>query len=176
MTRHRHGLRDRRKRARRHRGGNTPGPYAFRGNRISDNGRYGYWEHNLAGGGQEPVANLVLESNDIRDNALDGIRVGRQSAVVTFNTSTRLALALVRPGAGTAWTDGTPGAGSAYRLPDSSGPAAGVTIAAAVSGAQVSDNRAWDDQRPGTQTHGFSCVCGAVVAGYPFLHPSAALR
>ncbi|MFB6554692.1 right-handed parallel beta-helix repeat-containing protein [Streptomyces sp. NPDC056405] len=55
--------------------GNTPGPYAFRGNRISDNGRYGYWQHNLAGGDQEPATDIVLESNDIHDNALDGIRV-----------------------------------------------------------------------------------------------------
>lgn len=55
--------------------GNTPGPYAFRGNRISNNGRYGYWQHNLAGGEQEPATDIVLESNDIRDNALDGVRI-----------------------------------------------------------------------------------------------------
>ncbi|GHI91409.1 right-handed parallel beta-helix repeat-containing protein [Streptomyces olivaceus] len=55
--------------------GNTPGPYAFRGNRVSNNGRYGYWEHNLAGGDQEPATDVVLESNDVHDNALDGIRV-----------------------------------------------------------------------------------------------------
>ncbi|GAA5210144.1 right-handed parallel beta-helix repeat-containing protein [Streptomyces thinghirensis] len=55
--------------------GNTPGPYAFRGNRVSANGRYGYWQHNLAGGDQEPATDIVLESNDIHDNALDGIRV-----------------------------------------------------------------------------------------------------
>ncbi|MFE9172256.1 right-handed parallel beta-helix repeat-containing protein [Streptomyces kebangsaanensis] len=55
--------------------GNTPGPYAFRGNRVSNNGRYGYWEHNLAGGDEEPAGEVVLEANDIRDNALDGIRV-----------------------------------------------------------------------------------------------------
>ncbi|MFI7407372.1 right-handed parallel beta-helix repeat-containing protein [Streptomyces sp. NPDC049627] len=198
--------------------GNTPGPYAFRGNRISHNGRYGYWEHNLAGGDQEPVADLVLESNDIRDNALDGIRidadlrdpaimgnrvrnngrraapaasgggagvhftslsltdenadwppdghrgkrltVGGQSAVVTFNTSTRLALAPMRPGAGTAWPDGTPESGAAYRLPGSSGPRAGIAVAAAVTGVQVSGNRVWDDQRPATQTQGFLITDG----------------
>ncbi|GGQ61966.1 right-handed parallel beta-helix repeat-containing protein [Streptomyces flaveolus] len=55
--------------------GNTPGPYAFRGNRVSDNGRYGYWQHNLAGGDQEATTDIVLESDDIRGNALDGIRV-----------------------------------------------------------------------------------------------------
>ncbi|MFE1011385.1 right-handed parallel beta-helix repeat-containing protein [Streptomyces sp. NPDC058794] len=55
--------------------GNTPGPYAFHGNRIGANGRYGYWQHNLAGGDQEPARDIVLESNDIHDNGLDGIRL-----------------------------------------------------------------------------------------------------
>ncbi|MEU6476408.1 right-handed parallel beta-helix repeat-containing protein [Streptomyces sp. NPDC047017] len=65
--------------------GNTPGPYAFRGNRVSGNGRYGYWEHNLAGGDEEPTADIVLEANDIRGNALDGVRVDaamRDTAIV----------------------------------------------------------------------------------------------
>ncbi len=192
--------------------GNTPGPYAFRGNRISNNGRYGYWEHNLAGGDQEPAVDVVLESNDIRDNALDGIRVdadlrevailgnrirnngrriapaasgggagvrydeltlvdenadwppdghrgkqltvGTRCAMVTYNTRTELRLAPWRPGAGTAWPDGTPARGSAYWLPDSPGTRAGITAAAAVTGAQLSGNHIWDDQRTGTQTHG----------------------
>ncbi|NGO09862.1 right-handed parallel beta-helix repeat-containing protein [Streptomyces sp. HC44] len=192
--------------------GNTPGPYAFRGNRISNNGRYGYWEHNLTGGDQEPATDIVLESNDIRDNALDGVRidaalretaiagnrirnngrraapatsgggegvhftslsmtdenadwppdghrgkqltVGTQSAVVTFNTATELALAPAHPGAATAWSDGTPAAGSAYRLPDSPAVRAGLTTAAAVTGPHVHSNRVWDDQRRKTQTHG----------------------
>ncbi|MYR46257.1 right-handed parallel beta-helix repeat-containing protein [Streptomyces sp. SID5910] len=55
--------------------GNTPGPYAFRGNRVSRSGRHGYWQHNLAGGDQEVTSDIVLESNDIDGNALDGIRV-----------------------------------------------------------------------------------------------------
>ncbi|MFQ6146889.1 right-handed parallel beta-helix repeat-containing protein [Streptomyces seoulensis] len=65
--------------------GNTPGPYALRGNRISGNGRYGYWQHNLAGGADEPAVDIVLEANDIRDNALDGVRVDaamREAAIV----------------------------------------------------------------------------------------------
>lgn len=192
--------------------GNTPGPYAFRGNRISNNGRYGHWEHNLAGGDQEPAADVVLESNDIRDNALDGIRfdaalrdpavsgnrirnngrrcapaaagggdgvrcsrlfltdehadwtpdghrgkrvtVGGQSALVMYNTATELALAPIRPGAGTAWEDGPPPPGSAYRLPDSPGPRAGITVDAELVRAHVQNNRAWDDQDTPTQTHG----------------------
>ncbi|MBZ9638162.1 right-handed parallel beta-helix repeat-containing protein [Streptomyces sp. PSKA30] len=191
--------------------GNTPGPYAFRGNRISNNGRYGYWEHNLAGGDQESAADIVLESNDIRDNALDGVRidaglrdpailgnrirnkgrraapaasgggdgvrfsrlsmidenadwppdghrgkqltVGTQHTVVTFNTETELRLAPVRPGAGTAWIDGTPAPGSPYRLPGSPAPRAGITTAATACGPHMHSNRIWDDQRPRTQTH-----------------------
>ncbi|MGC0327789.1 hypothetical protein RKD23_000779 [Streptomyces sp. SAI-170] len=192
--------------------GNTPGPYAVRGNRISANGRYGYWQHNLEGGDQEPAADVVLEANDIRDNALDGVRigadlreaaiagnrlrnngrraapatagggdgvrygplwitdehadwrpdghrgkrvqVGSQSALVSYNTEQRLALAPMRPGADTAWGEGTPAPGTAYRLPEPPEPRAGLTVAAHVSGLQLYDNRMWDDQHAKTQTHG----------------------
>jgi hypothetical protein len=235
--------------------GNTPGPYAFRGNRVSNNGRYGYWQHNLAGGDQEPATDIVLESNDIHDNALDGIRVdaplhepaifgnrvrdnGRRAApatrgggegvrcgplsltdegadwlpgghrgkelavggrgtentveaagestaevnpeipaaavgevspevpaaavgevpavvtaVVTDNTATELTLAPERPGAETAWPDGIPGPGTAYRLPDSPAPRAGLTAAAAVTHPYVHGNRVRDDGDPRTQIH-----------------------
>jgi hypothetical protein len=54
--------------------GNTPGRYTFRGNHITGNGRYGYWEHNLPLGDQQPAALIVLDGNEIRDNALDGFR------------------------------------------------------------------------------------------------------
>lgn len=192
--------------------GNTPGPYAFRGNRVSNNGRYGYWEHDLAGGGGEPAGDIVLESNDIRDNALDGIRVdapmrntallgnrvlgngrrtagavegggdgvsfsafsltdreagwpvdghrgkevsvGGQTALVAFNTSTELALVPVRPGADTAWPDGVPEAGSAYRLPAAPELRAGLTVTSSVTRPQMHGNRIGDGERAGTQTHG----------------------
>lgn len=196
--------------------GNTPGPYGFHGNRVSNNGRYGYWEHNLAGGDQEPATDIVLESNDIHDNALDGIRVdaplhepaffgnrirgnGRRAApgtrgggegvhcgplsltderadwlpgghrgkeltvggpgetevtaVVVDNTATGLTLAPRRPGADTAWPDGTPGPGAAYRLPDCPAPRAGLTAAAAVTHPYVHGNRVRDDGHPRTQIH-----------------------
>ncbi|MFH8975053.1 right-handed parallel beta-helix repeat-containing protein [Streptomyces sp. NPDC017890] len=231
--------------------GNTPGPYAFRGNRVSNNGRYGYWQHNLAGGDQEPATDIVLESNDVHDNALDGIRVdaplhepaifgnrirgnGRRAApwargsgegvhcgplsltdenadwlpgghrgkkltigdpntedtaegagvvtaegaggvtaedrgvvtaedgtavttvltaVVTDNTATELTLAPARPGAETAWPDGTPAPGAAYRLPDRPAPRTGLTAAAAVAHPYVHGNRVRDDGHPRTQTH-----------------------
>ncbi|MGK5445748.1 right-handed parallel beta-helix repeat-containing protein [Micromonospora sp. URMC 105] len=57
--------------------GNTPGPYTVRGNRISGNGAYGYHEHNLGPGYQGGAAEVVIESNDIWGNGLDGIRVDR---------------------------------------------------------------------------------------------------
>ncbi|MFJ6075592.1 right-handed parallel beta-helix repeat-containing protein [Streptomyces sp. NPDC093065] len=197
--------------------GNTPGPYGFHGNRVGNNGRYGYWEHNLSGGDQEPATDIVLESNDIHDNALDGIRVdaplhepaisgnrirgnGRRAApgtrgsgegvrcgplsltderadwlpgghrgkeltvgggpaqaeataVVVDNTATGLSLAPVRPGAGTAWPDGTPGPGTVYRLPDCPAPRAGLTADAAVTHPYVQGNRVRDDGHPRTQIH-----------------------
>jgi hypothetical protein len=55
--------------------GNTPGPYTFTGNRISNNGRYGYWEHDVAADEGEPDGDVVLAGNDLWGNALDGIRV-----------------------------------------------------------------------------------------------------
>ncbi|MFJ8805415.1 right-handed parallel beta-helix repeat-containing protein [Streptomyces sp. NPDC102490] len=221
--------------------GNTPGPYGFHGNRVGGNGRYGYWQHNLAGGDQEPATDIVLESNDIHGNALDGIRVdaplhepaifgnrirgnGRRAApeadgggegvhcgplsltderadwlpgghrgkeltvgggpagaegttevtaevnaevtaVVVDNTATRLTLAPVRPGADTAWPDGTPAPGTAYRLPDSPAPRAGLTAAAAVIHPYVHGNRVRDDGHPRTQLHAVWIAPGAVWTG-----------
>jgi hypothetical protein len=55
--------------------GNTPGPYTIRGNQISNNGHHGYRQHNLARGEQEPARGVVLESNEIWGNALDGVHV-----------------------------------------------------------------------------------------------------
>ncbi|MFB7600847.1 right-handed parallel beta-helix repeat-containing protein [Streptomyces sp. NPDC056160] len=197
--------------------GNTPGPYALRGNRISNNGRYGYWEHNLAGGDEEASADIVLEANDIRDNALDGVRidavmrdlavvdnrirnngrraagavegggekvrfaalsltdekadwpadghrgkevaVGTQTALVTRNSPTELRLAPLRPGADTAWADGVPDPGSAYRLPGAPVLRAALTVDAAVTRPRMHGNRMGDDQPTRTQTHGM-CVTG----------------
>ncbi|MFI7054220.1 right-handed parallel beta-helix repeat-containing protein [Streptosporangium canum] len=55
--------------------GNTPGRYTVKGNRISRNGRHGYRQHNLPGGPAHASTEMVLDSNDIWGNALDGIRV-----------------------------------------------------------------------------------------------------
>jgi hypothetical protein len=206
--------------------GNTPGPYTVRGNHISGNGRYGYREHNLAGGNQEPAREIVLEDNEIWDNALDGVHIdgaltdaflvgnrirnngrraapaasgagdtvdytsmalideaaswrrdghrgkvlkaGAQQAIVYGNTETRLMLAPWRPGAMTAWPDGTPPRGAPYSLPDAPATRAGITLAAATDDCTIRDNRVWDNQEPPTQTHGLwvtergSCTSGRV--------------
>jgi hypothetical protein len=55
--------------------GNTPGPYTLTGNRISNNGRYGYRACNLRGGDAQAADAIVLEGNDVWGNALDGVRI-----------------------------------------------------------------------------------------------------
>ena len=55
--------------------GNTPGPYTVRGNRISNNGQYGYREHDIAGGDREPAGTIVIQDNDVWGNGCDGIRL-----------------------------------------------------------------------------------------------------
>ena len=54
--------------------GNTRGPYTVRGNRISGNGGYGYHHQDLGEGNRAVAEEMVIEDNDIRGNALDGIR------------------------------------------------------------------------------------------------------
>jgi hypothetical protein len=206
--------------------GNTPGPYTFSANRISRNGRYGYWQHNLAGGAQVPTANMIIDANEFWDNALDGILIdaavtdpsltgnrlrdngrraepgssgggktvfygllslidtaadwrpdghrgkwlnaGGQQAIVMGNSATELTLAPARPGARTAWPEGTPPPGTPYRLPDSPAARAGITLSAAAERPTIHNNRAWDNQPRQTQTHGLriagsgSCVSGRV--------------
>ena len=57
--------------------GNTPGPYMVRGNRISRNGRHGYRQDELGRGYRAAAHALVVESNDIWGNGLDGILIER---------------------------------------------------------------------------------------------------
>ncbi len=54
--------------------GNTHGAYTVRSNRISHNGRFGYYEHNIQDDPQ-PGREIAIESNEIWKNGLDGIRV-----------------------------------------------------------------------------------------------------
>jgi hypothetical protein len=53
--------------------GNTAGPYTVRGNRISNNGRYGYHQHNIKGDDQ-PAHEIAVDGNEIWGNGLDGVR------------------------------------------------------------------------------------------------------
>jgi hypothetical protein len=64
--------------------GNTPGPYTVSANRISGNGRYGYWQHNLAGGDRGPAGNIVLDCNEIWANALCGIHLDAELVDATL--------------------------------------------------------------------------------------------
>ena len=54
--------------------GNTHGAYTVRANRISHNGRYGYYQHNIKGD-PEPGREITVEANEIWKNGLDGIRI-----------------------------------------------------------------------------------------------------
>jgi parallel beta-helix repeat protein len=55
--------------------GNTHGAYTVRASRISHNGRYGYYQHNIKDD-PEPSREIAIDSNDIYKNGLDGIHVG----------------------------------------------------------------------------------------------------
>ncbi|MFI6822710.1 right-handed parallel beta-helix repeat-containing protein [Micromonospora sp. NPDC050187] len=57
--------------------GNTRGPYTVRGNRITGNGRYGYHHQDLGGSDGTAAEEIVIESNDIWGNSLDGLRFDR---------------------------------------------------------------------------------------------------
>jgi hypothetical protein len=204
--------------------GNTPGRYTFRGNRISGNGCYGYWQYNVPTGDQRPAGLMVLDSNEIWNNALDGVRtdavtvdaalvdnrvlnngrrvapattgggrtvsyrelsivdtdanwlpdghlgkavrVGGQSAVVTGNSATELALAPRRAGATTAWIGGTPPAGARYALPGAPKQRAGITLDCPTDSPTIRSNRIWDTQPRKTQTYGLWVTdCGTCVSG-----------
>ncbi|MDM4723457.1 right-handed parallel beta-helix repeat-containing protein [Micromonospora sp. WMMA1363] len=91
--------------------GNTPGPYTIAGNRISRNGRYGYWQHNLGGGSQVPAADLVIQDNDFWDNGLEGILTGSSLVASTIagnrirNNGRRAAPASSGGGSGVSYTE-----------------------------------------------------------------------
>ena len=55
--------------------GNTHGAYTIRSNRISHNGRHGYYEHNIRDDPQ-PGREIAIESNEIWKNGVDGIHLG----------------------------------------------------------------------------------------------------
>jgi hypothetical protein len=66
--------------------GNTRGPYTVRGNRISYNGRHGYYQHNPRND-PAPAREITIDGNDIWKNALDGVHFGAPTvdACITNN-------------------------------------------------------------------------------------------
>lgn len=105
----------------------------------------------------------------VRDTAADWlpdghtgkmVAAGGQQAVVVANAATELVLAPVRPGAATAWPEGTPPRGTRFQLPDAPAARAGITLAAPAQSPTVRDNRAWDRHEPRTQTHGLRITAG----------------
>ncbi|MEU9923029.1 right-handed parallel beta-helix repeat-containing protein [Streptomyces griseoluteus] len=129
---------------------------AFTRNRIRNNGRR--TEPETAGGGAGvSYGDLVLtdETADWRPDGHRGKRltVGREVAVVLFNTGTTLGLAPHRPGAGTAWRHGRPAEGTTYRLPGSPRRRPGITLDAPVGVLDLDGNRIWDDQEEPSQSH-----------------------
>jgi Pectate lyase superfamily protein len=55
--------------------GNTHGAYTVRSNRISYNGRFGYYQHNTKND-PSPAREIVIEANEIWKNGLDGVHLG----------------------------------------------------------------------------------------------------
>jgi Periplasmic copper-binding protein (NosD) len=110
--------------------GNTSGPYTVRGNRISCNGRYGYYQHNTKDDPQ-PAFEVTLESNEIWKNGLDGIHLGAP---------------MVDP--------------SIVHNRVRNNGRAGIGISAPVRGAWIRGNRIWDNQERRTQNEDISIVEG----------------
>ncbi|WP_432988261.1 right-handed parallel beta-helix repeat-containing protein [Dactylosporangium sp. CA-233914] len=107
--------------------GNTPGGYTVSATRISRNGGHGYRQHNLPGAIRIPAADMVVDGNDIWDNAGDGIRIDG-ALIDPFLVNNRIR------GNGTA-----------------TNPAAGITVNARVTGATIRNQRIWDRGDPATQ-------------------------
>ena len=90
--------------------GNTSGPYTVRANRISYNGRYGYYQHNIKDDPQ-PAFEVTIESNEIWKNGLDGIHLGAPMVDPSIvhnrirNNGRRTEGAVTRRGAGVTYGD-----------------------------------------------------------------------
>jgi hypothetical protein len=107
--------------------GNTPGGYTVSASRISRNGGHGYRQHNLPGAIRVAAADMVLDGNDIWDNAGDGICIDG-ALVDPFLINNRIR------GNGTSLS-----------------PAAGIAINARVTSATIRNQRIWDRHTPPTQ-------------------------
>ncbi|HTJ37749.1 MAG TPA: right-handed parallel beta-helix repeat-containing protein [Dactylosporangium sp.] len=133
--------------------GNTPGGYTVSATRISRNGGHGYRQHNLPGAIRIPAADMVLDGNDIWDNAGDGIRIDG-ALIDPFLINNRIR------GNGTSLT-----------------PAAGISVNARVISATIRNQRIWDRHTPPTQIARLSVTAHGELADsvYVDIEPSADL-
>ncbi|MEV6923049.1 right-handed parallel beta-helix repeat-containing protein [Dactylosporangium sp. NPDC051485] len=127
--------------------GNTPGGYTVSASRISRNGGHGYRQHNLPGAIRIPAADMVLDGNDIWDNAGDGIRIDG-ALIDPFLVNNRIR------GNGT-----------------SHSPAAGVTVNARVTSATLRNQRIWDRHEPPTQPVAVAVTDHGELADPVYLDP-----
>jgi len=90
--------------------GNTNGPYTVRANRISQNGRFGYYEHNIKDD-DTAARELAIEGNEIWMNALDGVHLGAPTVDASIvhnrirNNGRRVEGSASRRGEGVTYTD-----------------------------------------------------------------------
>ncbi|MGC9665974.1 right-handed parallel beta-helix repeat-containing protein [Planosporangium sp. 12N6] len=157
--------------------GNTPGQYTFRGNRISANGCYGYWEYSVPAGDQWPADLIVLDGNEIVDNALDGVRTDAPTVDVTLvdnrirNNGRRAAPAASGAGTAVAYTDMSIVDRRAGWLPDGH---RGKWLTVGAQRAVVTGNSATElylaPRRPGATT---AWAAGTPAAGTPYRLPGA---
>ena len=118
---------------------------------ISRNGGNGYRQHNLPGAIRIPAADMVLDGNDIWDNAGDGIRIDG-ALIDPFLVNNRIR------GNGTSLT-----------------PAAGIAVNARVTAATIRNQRIWDRHHPPTQTARLTVTAHGELADpvYVDVEPSA---
>src|SRR2546423_5212363 len=138
--------------------GNTSGPYTVRGNRISQNGRFGYYQHNIK---NDPTAmrELALEGNEIWMNALDGVHLGAPTLDASIvhnrirNNGRRIEGAASRGGEGVTYSDISIRDGQARWRPDGH---KGKTVLVAGQEARVATNTEQELRlfpfRPGAST------------------------
>jgi len=90
--------------------GNTPGPYTVRGNRISQNGRHGYYAHNIKNESTS-AREVAIDGNEIWMNALDGVHLGAPTIDASVvrnrirNNGRRVEGAVSRGGDGVTYSD-----------------------------------------------------------------------
>lgn len=145
---------------------------AILNNRIRNNGQQSAATSTNTGGTVTYAALTLTDSAAawvVNSQLGKTVTVGALTAVVRSNTATVLTLFPARPNGTTAWTTGTPAAGTAYTLPAAPTTRAALTFNAAVAHPIIRGGRFWDNQTTKTQTHAWSitstgtCTSGEVT-------------